>query len=503
MATKLVVSNRQPLLAKYGASIAAVDQALASLTAADAARGITTEVVYLDDPALMNPLGAPPVTQALDPRQSKAAIDGAWTARTPDYLLILGAPDVVPHQPLDNPVPGDEDPDVPSDLPYASSAAFSTAIKDFLGPTRVVGRLPDVAGASDPAYLVGLLDGAARFRSRAASAYARPFAVSTDLWKLSTQASVSAVFGAGARVRLSPPDGPAWTAADYNHRAHFVNCHGAPLDQHWFGEDASGSMPVAVDSAHLAGKLRDGTVAAAECCYGAELYDPARTGGRPGLCSTYLESGSCGFWGSTNISYGPESGQAAADIIAQRFLFHVRQGGSVGSAALEARLDFITTAGPTPTPVDLKTLGQFILLGDPSLHPVQLLPPDVDPASPRFEDALAALRTTRRLRFALRGDGLAERTAAPVLTGPAPRGRKRNELMALAAAARVPSPRIYTYTVRGPERYLAARALTGGPDAFHLLLSRPETEGPVPRVRILIAAEENGVIRPVNVVESR
>jgi hypothetical protein len=40
----------------------------------------------------------------------------------------------------------EEDPDVPSDLPYACEAAFSRRPQDFLGPTRVVGRLPDLTG---------------------------------------------------------------------------------------------------------------------------------------------------------------------------------------------------------------------------------------------------------------------------------------------------------------------------------------------------------------------
>ena len=32
--------------------------------------------------------------------------------------------------------------------------------------------------------------------------------------------------------------------------------------------------PVAHDAAYIQGKIKSGTVAAAECCYGAELYDP-------------------------------------------------------------------------------------------------------------------------------------------------------------------------------------------------------------------------------------
>ena len=58
-----------------------------------------------------------------------------WTPSTnthrPDYLLLLGAPDVVPHIQLTNPMTGtpddDDDPGVPSDVPYASTPRWCQA----------------------------------------------------------------------------------------------------------------------------------------------------------------------------------------------------------------------------------------------------------------------------------------------------------------------------------------------------------------------------------------
>lgn len=57
--------------------------------------------------------------------------------------MLLGAPDVVPHQSLINPLHSPDDPDerVDSDLPYACDSGYSIDIDNFLGPTRVVGRL--------------------------------------------------------------------------------------------------------------------------------------------------------------------------------------------------------------------------------------------------------------------------------------------------------------------------------------------------------------------------
>jgi hypothetical protein len=108
------------------------------------------------------------VTDAADPRQNKAAVDAICRKLDPEYLMILGAPDVVPHQDLRNPIaPGAavEDPDrtVPGDLPYCCDAPYSRDVATFKGPTRVVGRLPDLTGGTEPSHLLTLLAHAAAF----------------------------------------------------------------------------------------------------------------------------------------------------------------------------------------------------------------------------------------------------------------------------------------------------------------------------------------------------
>src|SRR6185295_15350855 len=103
-------------------------------------------LVALDDAAEMSALSAPQVTQAGDCAQNKAAIDGAYRALAPDYLMILGATDVVPHQDLKRRIKKDDDPIVYSDLPYACEAPYSQDSRKFHAPTRVVARLPDITG---------------------------------------------------------------------------------------------------------------------------------------------------------------------------------------------------------------------------------------------------------------------------------------------------------------------------------------------------------------------
>ncbi len=109
-----------------------------------------------------------------------------FRALEPDYLMLLGSIDVIPHQDLANPVYADDKEDDPkawSDLPYACDAAYSRDIADFVGPTRVVARLPDLTGARDPAHLLKLLTTATQYRTRPRKYYAPYFSISVRLWK--------------------------------------------------------------------------------------------------------------------------------------------------------------------------------------------------------------------------------------------------------------------------------------------------------------------------------
>ena len=147
MDDKIIVSNLAALTAKYGAAgVKKVRTAVDGLIAADAKRGIKSRLVFLDHAATMKSFGGTAVQDPSDPRQNKQAIDAIFHAASPEYLMILGATDVVPHQDLANPAyAGSDDPDrcAYGDLPYACEGAYSRDIAAFKGPTRVVGRLPD------------------------------------------------------------------------------------------------------------------------------------------------------------------------------------------------------------------------------------------------------------------------------------------------------------------------------------------------------------------------
>ena len=183
LSSKLVVTNRGALSAKYGtAGLAAIEKAVKALATADRKRGLATRLLYLDRASL----GAARVIDPADPAENKAAIDAVARKHRPEYLVILGSHDVVPFQDLKNKLHDasdtDSDPDrfVGSDLPYACEKPYSQDVTKFLGPTRVVGRIPDLTGATSPVYLIDRLESSA-----AAKTLSRPdsaFALSAKLW---------------------------------------------------------------------------------------------------------------------------------------------------------------------------------------------------------------------------------------------------------------------------------------------------------------------------------
>lgn len=401
MDDKVIVTNRSALMKKYGRQgLAKIRQALRGLSAADKKRGMKNRVVYLDDAKVMKKLGGKPVMIALDPRENKEAIDAVFTSLQPDYLMILGAQDVVPHQDLDNPVfrkNGDDDPTAWGDVPYACDAPYSRDPARFVGPTRVVGRMPDLVSAAEPSYLITLLKAATNAQRREADTYTGYFGLSAEKWQGSTRLSLNNIFGQASNLLLSPSAGPHYQAGELKNRMHFINCHGGLASPEFQGQRGD-SYPTSLTTKTTEGEIQDGTVAAVECCYGAELYDATTLGIDLPICQSYLRQGAYGYFGSTTIAYGPANANGAADLICQYFLLNVLEGASLGRAALAARQQFVQGTAQMD-PIDLKTLAQFCLLGDPSVHPVLRNTPTTVPKGTVASQAERFFRAERRAKL--------------------------------------------------------------------------------------------------------
>jgi hypothetical protein len=519
MNDKIIVTNLGALKKKYGTKgLAKIRTAVRKLISADKARGFHTRLVALDRSSNMKKVKGTAVSDPSSPRQNKSAIDAVFTSIRPDYLMILGATDVIPHQDLINPAYDGDDVDeyAYGDIPYACEQPYSQQADKFIGATRVLGRLPDLTGATDPVYLIGLLDTAAKWISRQPSDYADYFAVSAHEWAKSTKLSVQKLFGSDKGLNLSPTAGPKWSNAILGRRAHFINCHGGQTDPQFYGQKGN-NYPVAHDAAFVMGKIAEGTVAAVECCYGGELYDSnLLTSKQKGMCNTYLGDKTYGYFGSSTIAYGPAEGNGSADLLCQYFLRRVLAGASLGRAALEARQEF-AQAGPDLDPFDIKTLAQFSLFGDPSIQPVTIPTPHITLGAKQtkgFRGAAAKTlpatgspiaRAERRRQLLTKGLFISATQPVARRASRSPTsGALAEALRRLASEANIKSPQMISFKVElesTPARDArtkkvfaaapAARLPEGG--AYHVAISsHAASDVPVKQVKAVIAKEFNG-----------
>jgi hypothetical protein len=366
--TKVIISSKKNLQNKYGTNFTAVEKLLNDLVVSDSKRGITTQIVYIDDTLSASKAGIKSVTSVTRPA-AKKAVDEIYKKQNPAYIVFFGADDVFPFQEINNPA-NDDDTLLPSDLPYACDTGYSKEISSFTGPTRVVGRIPDIQGLADLGYLKITFDTIINYKKVKAEKLLDYFAVTAEVWKKSTQQSLSNMFGNNTNMKISPVAISPYTNKDLKPLTHFYNCHGSPTDSKFYGQKGN-NYPTAQHSPHLNGNISAGTIVAAECCYGAELYNPANEATRNwSIANTYFKNKAIAFTGSSTIAYGPASGNGLADLITQYFIKNVINGSSTGRALLEARQKFLSVSGPHLDPYELKTLAQFYLLGDPSIQAI-------------------------------------------------------------------------------------------------------------------------------------
>ncbi len=165
-----------------------------------------------------------------------------------------------------------------------------------------------------------------------------------------------------------------------------------------------------MSSDDVAAGAKRNTMIAAECCYGAQLFDPEQAGNALPICNSYLNAGAIAFLGSTTIAYGNEEDNSAADLLTQYFMINALAGATFGRAFLEARQKFVQ-GQKMEDHVNLKTLAQFILLADPSLQPCQDIGPTAE-ADPKVVD-VAAARKTRRVALVAAGHAAADCSGFP------------------------------------------------------------------------------------------
>jgi hypothetical protein len=198
---------------------------------------------------------------------------------------------------------------------------------------------------------------------------------------------------------------------------------------------------------------------------------------------------------------------AQADLICQSFMRGVLAGATLGEAGLRAHLDYVAGT-PVMSPIDLKTVAQFVLLGDPSVQPVA--PPPASLADPSSAAAAVAAPPAVADRSAARAR---MRDSAPVVAAGAstaavetvqvqPAAEVGQDLRALMARMRRPPHHVASFAVQPAPAVQAAAADRAGfrmaaeprPERVHLLFSEADPTADFPAFEVLVAHETAGVV---------
>jgi tetratricopeptide (TPR) repeat protein len=391
--TQILLANKSALQRRYGADgFTAIDRRLNALAEALRQRAIQVYCCYNDDASSLQideQIALAPVAQEASAilELVRAAADGlSQQRRQLGTLLLVGGDDIIPFHRLPNPL-ADVDQAVFSDNPYGADDA------GHLLPQRTVARLPDGAG-TDPALLLALLDQMIEHHRDGHSSVGRrtagllglhlgsrlraPMAdgYSAAVWR-ETSREILDMFGPDAPLDCCPPlDADSLAVQSSATRALlYLNLHGAAGLPNWYGQpDASSGdqielLPVALRPDTFEHNSLAGCVMISEACYGLDLA--GRTV-QTSIPLRALAEGARACVGATVNAYGSTSTPLlGADLLCQRLLGQLQRGASVGAALREARLEFAQTMYRRQgylDDVDIKTLTEFVLLGDPWAH---------------------------------------------------------------------------------------------------------------------------------------
>ena len=407
MEKKVIVTNKSVLSGLYGSKMdTVVIPAINKLISADKEiRSLETLLIFVDQ-LNEKEFNIAKVTDPTDEKQNKAAIDAVCKKVKPSNVLILGGPDVIPHQVLIDPMTDliqiinqyykhyPEDPAfISTDLPYASSSSYSKNISDFITSLdRVVGRIGFMNDDAD--MLAKVLNTAAKSKPKKRAVYENYFAfaskfVSIGLSKIVlAEKIVDSIIGKifkTVKYELSPPNNwEDWDKKQVGAMTHLFLCHGYPYYPYLLGQGDNETYKIALSEESIADRINEGTVVVSSACYAAQLYakeyyftswnyltditslipdqrDPHAV--RSGICDAYMKNGADAFLGST--FWG------GYIRIGSLFLQNILDGYTTGEALLKARHDFIINAGDKFDEEMQATLAGFILLGDPSIRPVE------------------------------------------------------------------------------------------------------------------------------------
>jgi hypothetical protein len=385
----LILGNRGALTRRFGVDgWRRIDDQLQKVCTVLRGQGMTLCAGYIDqadslvlgDMVVRQPIPAEPLA-IRDLIRRFAEHCGAAQVELATVVLI-GGDECIPFHRLQNPIP-DDDRVIFSDNPYACDDA------GYLIPQRIVSRLPE-GDDDDPTLLLNMLttmtdyhrsahhqgrqgfDVAAWLRIRSGVGDRLARGVAAEVWQEPSRLVLRNLH-ADAKLILSPPHTNQSSAHKViaGREVLYLNLHGAAGMPHFYGQPADAwgaatALPIALSPDHIQRSAVAGTIIISEACYGAEL---AGRNIRNSIPLKALSQGALAFVGATVNAYGSSVAPLlGADLLFERLTHHLATGMPVGMSLHYARLEFAQTMYDRQgflDDVDMKTLIEFILLGDP------------------------------------------------------------------------------------------------------------------------------------------
>jgi len=294
-----------------------------------------------------------------------------YNVAVPNYLMIVGDSSVIPSSKWRNPVfdptgEGDSDMYVTSDLAYLTFDTESPwdGMEYYFDNITQVGRIPTSAKNNFKEAEIYFQN------TRFAMLYDAPkaFACSAQEWERTSKVEFASV----KPYMITSPDytsSPAYAKKfnlkllgpvnpDYNLLC--FNLHGSDEDNCWYGQNGP-FFPEGFNAELLPNGAKSYAMIT-EACYGAKPN--ITTDDDKSILLTALSNRCIAFVGSTKIAYGYGDGQlCGADIIADTYLKSVAKGKTFGESFLDA-LSVLNAQDMDE--IDIKTLAEFALYGDPS-----------------------------------------------------------------------------------------------------------------------------------------
>ncbi len=391
----IVMTSRSRMLQQVGeTAFDEVDQRVMRLVETIRRRpGWTAYRIYPDDPSTLEAFGIAPCDpgNAWQIKLRLADLDAALARRGEmiGALFILGGNDVIPFHRLPNPTDDDDD-EVPSDNPYATSD------ENYFLPEWPVGRLPvdqDLTLANkhlDQAISYHSATGRSvsrlhqlrtwfwRYFNLLVGSGTKSFGYTASIWRKASLAVFKSIGDPRAMISSPPVEaGRLPSSAIQPIRLSYFNLHGLEDSPEWYGqrdpmrdEAVKLEFPVALRPEDIVNSGRAPRVVFTEACYGANLLGKTVDSA---LSLKFLASGSRAFVGSTKVSYGSVTPPLiAADLLGMNFWQNLNLRLPVGEALRRAKLQLATEMHKRQGYLDgedQKTLLSFILFGDPLFRP--------------------------------------------------------------------------------------------------------------------------------------